>query len=82
MTMWNWPYLAGLGSSVSFEPGAGIAENLIRFIRFEIATGGLIWDIGRAVTTSVLTGVTATTLLATLKRAANRAVVEKLTNRN
>lgn len=82
MTMWNWPYLAGLGSSVSFVPGAGVAENLIRFIRFEIATGGLIWDLGRAITTSVLIGVTATTLLATLKRAANRAVVEKLTNRN
>jgi len=82
MTMWNWPYLAGLGSSVSFAPGAGFLENLVRFIRFEVATGGLIWDFGRAVTTSVLIGVTATTLLATLKRAANRAVVEKLADRN
>jgi energy-coupling factor transport system substrate-specific component len=78
MTMWNWPYLAGLGSSVSYLPGSGILDNLVRFIRFEIVTGGLIWDLGRAITTSVLIAVTATTLLATLNRAAIRVAVEKL----
>lgn len=78
MTMWNWPYLAGSGSSVSFSAGAGIFENLTRFIRFEIVTGGLIWDLGRAVTTVILIAVIGTTLLATLNRAAGRAAVVKL----
>ena len=79
MTMWNWPYLAGAGSSVSYAAGAGLVENLTRFVRFEIVTGGLIWDLGRAVTTVILIAVTGTTLLATLNRAAGRAAVVKLT---
>jgi energy-coupling factor transport system substrate-specific component len=80
LTMWNWPYLAGVGSSISYLAGAGLGENLIRFLRFELATGGLLWDLGRAITTVILILVTATTLLATLKRAAGRAVVVKLEN--
>ena len=78
MTMWNWPYLAGAGSSVSYLAGAGLTENLYRFIRFEIVTGGLIWDLGRAVTTVILIALTGTTLLATLNRAASRASVLNL----
>lgn len=78
MTMWNWPYLAGVGSSVSYLPGAGLIENVTRFIRFEIVTGGLIWDLGRTVTTVVLISVTGTTLLATLNRAAGRVAVVNL----
>jgi energy-coupling factor transport system substrate-specific component len=78
MTLWNWPYLAGLGTSVSYLPGAGIADNLTRFIQYEVLTGGLLWDFGRAVTTVVLIYLTAPALLATLRRAARRAGVEKL----
>jgi energy-coupling factor transport system substrate-specific component len=73
MTMWNWPFLAGPGSSVSFEPGAGIIENIQAFLRYEIFTGGLVWDLGRAVTTILLIALTGKTLLATLRRAANKA---------
>jgi energy-coupling factor transport system substrate-specific component len=78
MTMWNWPFLAGVGSSVSYAAGAGIGGNILRFINYELLTGGLIWDLGRAITTSVLILVTAPALLATLNRAANRAGFEKL----
>jgi len=78
MTMWNWPFLAGTGSSVSYAAGDGIGGNILRFINYELLTGGLIWDLGRAVTTSVLILVTAPALLATLNRAANRAGFEKL----
>ena len=74
MTMWNWPFLAGLGSSLSFTAGAPIAENLMQFFRYELLTGGLAWDLGRAVTTVALICLTGKTLLATLRRAANRAV--------
>jgi energy-coupling factor transport system substrate-specific component len=77
MTMWNWPFLAGLGSDVSYLPGAGILENLIRFVNYEIFTGGLVWDAGRAITTVILLALTAPALLTTLRRAANRAGIKK-----
>ena len=78
MTLWNWPYLAGLGTSVSYLAGAGIFENLTRFFQYELLTGGLLWDLGRAVTTTVFILLTAPALLATLGRAATRAGFEKL----
>jgi energy-coupling factor transport system substrate-specific component len=73
MTLWNWPFLAGTGTSISYLAGAGLLENLARFLTFETVTGGLLWDTGRAVTTSVLVWLTAPTLLTTLQRAARRA---------
>lgn len=73
MTMWNWPFLAGTGTSLSYIAGGGIATNLGRFINFEIVTGGLLWDTGRAITTCALVLLTAPALLATLKRAARKA---------
>ena len=77
MTLWNWPFLAGVGSDVSYLAGAGVVENLGRFLNYEILTGGLLWDTGRAITTSILITVTAPALLTTLRRAANRAGVMK-----
>ena len=76
MTMWNWPFLAGTGTSVSYLAGAGLFENLRRFINYELLTGGLVWDAGRALTTCTLLLLTAPALLATLRRAANRAGFE------
>jgi energy-coupling factor transport system substrate-specific component len=72
MTMWNWPFLAGVGSSLSYQPGAAVIENLQAFLKYEIFTGGLLWDLGRAVTTVTLIVLTGKTLLATLRRAANK----------
>ncbi len=77
MTLWNWPFLAGVGSDVSYLAGAGVIENLSRFLNYEILTGGLLWDTGRAITTSILLIVTAPALLTTLRRAANRAGIKK-----
>ena len=76
MTMWNWPYLAGEGGSLGYLPGASVLENLLRFFNFELVTGGLLWDTGRAVTTLVLLWLTAPALLATLSRVARRAGFE------
>lgn len=78
MTLWNWPYLAGVGTSVAYVAGAGLIENLTRFVQYEVLTGGLLWDLGRAVTTVALIYLTAPALLATLRRAASRAGIEKL----
>jgi len=77
MTMWNWPFLAGLGTTLSFVPGASIASNLQRFVQYEILTGGLLWDLGRAITTSTLIALTAPALLTSLRRAANRAGITR-----
>jgi energy-coupling factor transport system substrate-specific component len=75
MTMWNWPYLAGTGSQLSYIAGDAITSNLARFLQYELVTGGLVWDLGRAITTSVLILLTGTALISTLKRAATRAGV-------
>lgn len=77
MTLWNWPFLLGVGTDISYLPGAGIVENLTRFIQYELLTGGLLWDTGRAITTSVLILLTAPALRTTLKRAARRAGISR-----
>ena len=77
MTMWNWPFLAGSSGGLGYLAGAALAENLARFFQYELVSGGLLWDTGRAVTTTVLIWLTAPALLATLKRAAGRAGFEK-----
>jgi energy-coupling factor transport system substrate-specific component len=76
MTLWNWPFLAGVDSGLSYLPGAGVWPNLQRFWQYQILTGGFIWDAGRAVTTAVLISVTGPALLATLRRAASRAGID------
>jgi energy-coupling factor transport system substrate-specific component len=75
MTLWNWPYLAGTGTQISYVAGDPLISNLTRFLQYEIVTGGLVWDTGRAITTSVLILLTGTALVATLQRAATRAGV-------
>ena len=77
MTLWNWPFLVGVGTDISYLPGAGFFENIIRFFKYELLTGGLLWDTGRAITTSVLILITAPALLTTLKRAARRAGIAR-----
>ncbi len=78
MTMWNWPFLAGTGGALSYVAGAPIIENLGRFVQYELITGGLLWDLGRAVTTSVLIALSGKVLLATLSRVASRTGIQKI----
>lgn len=73
MTLWNWPFLAGSESSISYLAGAGALENIVRFVQFQILTGGLIWDLGRAITTVALIAITGPLLLGSLQRAAGKA---------
>lgn len=73
MTMWNWPFLAGSDGALAYVAGAPVLENLTRFLQYEVLTGGLLWDTGRAVTTASLVALTGPALLATLRRAAGRA---------
>ena len=77
MTLWNWPYLAGTGTSISSIPGADLVTNLGRFLQYELFTGGLLWDAGRAITSSVLIWLLAPALITTLSRARVRAGFQK-----
>ena len=80
MTLWNWPLLAGADSSISYMAGAGFIENLTRFFQYQIVTGGLVWDAGRALTTSVLILVVAPLLLGSLDRASAKGGFVKVSS--
>lgn len=75
ITAWTWPLIAG-NTVLGFEPEADLGTNLIRFLNYELVSGGLLWDTGRAITTVVLITLTASTLTATLTRAATRVEVK------
>ncbi|MFE9253711.1 ECF transporter S component [Streptomyces sp. NPDC006879] len=72
MNLQGWPLIAGLESSVSFEAGAPLGENLTRFTAYVLATS-MGWDLGRAVLTVVLTLALGSTVLKALRRATRRA---------
>ena len=67
-----WPFALGSDSSLSYLPGAPLADNLLRLAAFTLATS-FGWDIGRAVTTAVLILLTGPVFLRALRRAARRA---------
>ena len=77
LTAFTWPLFVGPNTSLSFVEGGSLGENVIRFIQFELVSGGFIWDTGRAVTTVALIALTGKALMATLERAATRADFSK-----
>lgn len=76
LTVWTWPLFVGEGTSLSYSSSVGAIDNLGRFIQFEIVSGGLLWDTGRAITTITLILLTGKALMTTLERAATRANYE------
>ncbi|MEU6976411.1 ECF transporter S component [Streptomyces sp. NPDC046371] len=73
--LYGWVTVGGLGQGISFQPGAPVHENLVRFLAYVVATS-LGWDLGRAVLTVVLTLTVGGTLLKALRRATRRANFE------
>ncbi len=67
-----WPFTLGPTTSISFVPGDAVADNLVRFLAFDLAPS-LGWDLGRAITTALLLALTATPVLRALRRAGRRA---------
>lgn len=67
-----WPFALGADTSVSFQPGDAVVDNLGRLVVFSLTTS-LGWDIGRAVTTAVLVVLAGPVLLRILRRAGRRA---------
>ncbi len=70
--LWFWPFATGVESDVAYVAGAPLAENLGRFLAFSLVTS-LGWDIGRAITTTVLLVMVGAAVLGILRRAARRA---------
>ena len=75
MNLQGWPYIAGLGSGISFVPGDPLHENLTRYLAYVLATS-LGWDVPRALLTVVLTLTLGGTLLRALRRATRRAAFD------
>lgn len=67
-----WPWAAGVGSQISFAPGADLVENLHRLLLFTVTTS-LAFDIPRALTTALLVLVLGHPVLVALRRASRRA---------
>lgn len=68
MDLQLWPWLTGTDTQLSYLAGAGVSENLQRFVMFHAATA-LSWDIPRAITTAALILITANPILNSFKRA-------------
>ncbi|MGP4001215.1 ECF transporter S component [Streptomyces sp. 8N706] len=75
MNLQGWPYIGGLATGVSFDPGAPVHDNLVRFLAYCLATS-LGWDLPRAVLTVVLILTIGGTVLKALRRATRRAAFE------
>lgn len=71
----GWPFIDQLASNIAFDPDAPAPENLARFITYCLATS-LGWDLGRAITTVVLTLTLGPAILKALRRATRRAAFE------
>jgi energy-coupling factor transport system substrate-specific component len=67
-----WPFTLGADTSLSFVPGAGLLENLHRYLVFDVTTS-LGWDTGRAITNAVLILLAGRAVLGALRRAARKA---------
>lgn len=82
MNLSGWPFLLGVaipghdGNGLSYVPGAPFLENLERFTAYTLITSTGSFDTGRAITTAVCLLVLGPAILATLRRAARRALVE------
>ncbi|HEV7626553.1 MAG TPA: ECF transporter S component [Streptomyces sp.] len=75
MNLQGWPYIAGLGSGVSFVPGDPLTTNLTRFVTYVLATS-LGWDLPRAALTVLLVLTLGGTVLRALRRATRRAAFD------
>ena len=71
-----WPFGIGPATAFSFDPTAGAAANLHRFVLYNLATS-MGWNLGRSVTAAVLVLMVGPGLLHVLRRAARRASFTK-----
>ena len=76
LTAWTWPLFVGEGTALSYSSTLSPLDNLVRFLQFQLVSGGFIWDTGRAITTIALILLIGKALMVTLERATTRANYE------
>ncbi len=82
MNLSGWPFLLGVEvpgyeqTQLSYVAGASLLDNLHRFGLYVVVTS-MGWDLGRAVTNVVAIALLGPAILATLRRAARRAVIHR-----
>lgn len=76
LNMSFWPYTIGTDTQLSYVAGAGVLENLHRYVLFTVATSTWGWDVGRAITNVLGIVVLGPAVLATLRRATRRAAFD------
>lgn len=69
----SWPYLSA-GTQIGYVPGDPVLANLHRFAILEVATG-MGWNVGRALTTTLLLVLLGRPLLPVLRRGVRRAAM-------
>lgn len=69
-----WPFAVGIGGQ-GFDPAVGPADNLRRFLAYELVTG-MGWNAGRAITNVALVTILGAPVIRVLRRAARRARFE------
>ncbi len=75
MNLWYWPFAVGMGTDISYSPGAPLGQNLASFGLYSLVTSTLTWDTVRAITTAVGIAVVGRAALAALRRAKLRPPV-------
>lgn len=53
MNLWFWPFAVGSESSISYQAGAALSDNLSSFLLYSLTTSTLTWDSVRAVALAV-----------------------------
>jgi energy-coupling factor transport system substrate-specific component len=72
LNLWFWPFSLNLPEQIAFVPGAGLSENLIAWMRFNLATS-LGFDLPRALLTMLLIVIAGRPILFLLRRASRKA---------
>jgi energy-coupling factor transport system substrate-specific component len=75
LNLWFWPTVTGLPDPISFQPGAGWAENLRHWFAFNLTTS-LGYDIPRALLTSTTIVLLGRRILAALRRSSRIAAFD------
>lgn len=79
MDLQAWPWLVGSDTAISFIPGAGIGENLDRFMTYHFLTA-MAWDIPRSIVTATLIAITGAPILNALRRTQRRVLFKETVN--
>ena len=80
MNLSYWPFTLGIvvpehEGALAYVAGAPVLDNAHRFLVYTLLTSTGGWDTGRAITTAIAIVVLGPAILATLRRAARRAVI-------